>query len=76
VAVNSIRSSWGLDKEIESGGKNLSQGQRQLIGIARAVLRRSAIVVLDEATSSIDLTTSMELQGIIRKELQGATLFM
>ena len=41
-------SQWRLDTEIEAGGQNLSQGQRQLVGLARAVLRRSSIVILDE----------------------------
>jgi ABC-type multidrug transport system fused ATPase/permease subunit len=76
VTVDTPRAAWSLSMEIEPGGKNLSQGERQMMGIARALLRRSAIVILDEATSSIDLTTSMELQRIIRKELDGRTLLM
>jgi ABC-type multidrug transport system fused ATPase/permease subunit len=42
------RHQWSLETEIEAAGKNLSQGQRQLIGLARTLLRRSAIVILDE----------------------------
>ena len=44
---------WTLETQIDTGGRNLSQGQRQLVGLARAILRRSAIVILDEVTSSI-----------------------
>ena len=43
---------WRLDIEIEAGGQNLSQGQRQLVGLARAVLRRSSIVILDEVSNA------------------------
>lgn len=59
---------------MESGGSNISQGQRQLIGIARAVLRRSSVVILDEATASVDAETAAEVQAVLREELRGATV--
>ena len=68
------RQGWTLTTNIESGGGNLSQGQRQLIGIARAVLRRSAIVILDEATASIDYETSMSIQQVLRDEMTESTV--
>lgn len=65
---------WGLNSAIDAGGKNLSQGQRQLVGIGRAVLRRSGLVILDEATASIDRGTAAMVQRILREELAQSTV--
>lgn len=65
---------WSLITPIEPGGKNLSQGQRQLIGLARAILRRSSIIIMDEATASIDIDTAWEIQRVLREELKGSTV--
>jgi ABC-type multidrug transport system fused ATPase/permease subunit len=65
---------WTLETQIDSEGKNLSQGQRQLVGLARAILRRSAIIIMDEATASIDLDTSAEIQRVLREELRESTI--
>ncbi|EDN93394.1 hypothetical protein SS1G_09260 [Sclerotinia sclerotiorum 1980 UF-70] len=68
------RHNWTLDTNIDSGGKNLSQGQRQLVGLARALLRRSSIVIMDEATASIDKETAGKIQEVIREELVQSTV--
>ncbi|KAI9742860.1 MAG: hypothetical protein M1818_003589 [Claussenomyces sp. TS43310] len=68
------RYQWSLDTKIDSGGQNLSQGQRQLVGLARALLRRSPIVILDEATASIDMETAMQIQQVLREELKDSTV--
>ncbi|KAI4171387.1 MAG: hypothetical protein LQ343_004343 [Gyalolechia ehrenbergii] len=68
------QTSWSASTPVSAGGKNLSQGQRQLVGLARAVLRRSSVVVMDEATASIDEGTAREVQRVLRRELKGSTV--
>ncbi|PIL25024.1 ATP-binding cassette transporter [Ganoderma sinense ZZ0214-1] len=64
VFVESLQG--GLDATVKEGGSSLSAGQRQLLCFARALLRKSKILVLDEATSAVDLDTDLAIQEIIR----------
>jgi subfamily B ATP-binding cassette protein MsbA len=63
----------GLNTMVSEGGGNLSVGQRQLINIARTLLRRPKIIILDEATSSVDPYTESILQEALKKLLRGRT---
>ena len=63
----------GYDTMLTEGGGNLSQGQRQLIAIARAVLADPKILILDEATSSIDTRTEVHIQEAMLALMKGRT---
>ena len=66
----------GYDTEISEGGGNLSQGQKQLLCIARAMLTNPSVLILDEATSSIDTLTEIRVQKAFAKMLKGRTSFV
>ncbi|MGE4215319.1 MAG: ABC transporter ATP-binding protein [Anaerotignaceae bacterium] len=66
----------GYNTVLTDGGGNLSQGQRQMISIARAILSDPAILILDEATSSVDTRTEMKIQEAMHNLMQGRTNFV
>ncbi|MBQ3665036.1 MAG: ABC transporter ATP-binding protein [Lachnospiraceae bacterium] len=66
----------GYETEIEQGGANLSGGQRQRLCIARAILKKSKILILDDSTSAVDTATEAMIRKALKDELQGMTKIM
>jgi ATP-binding cassette, subfamily C (CFTR/MRP), member 1 len=69
-----IRTRSGLDTVIEEGGGNFSAGEKQLMNISRTLLNPRPIVLVDEATASIDLKSDDMLQKVLKEQLQHSTI--
>lgn len=65
----------GLDALVEQGGKNFSGGQRQRLTIARALVKKPEILILDDSASALDYATDAALRREIREKMQGTTVF-
>src|SRR5690606_16703533 len=66
----------GYHTQLSERANNLSQGQRQLLAIARAILADPAILILDEATSSVDTRTEARIQTALLRLMEGRTSFV
>ena len=63
----------GYDTHIEQGGANVSGGQKQRLCIARAILRRPRVLILDDSTSAVDTATDAKIRSALRQALPGST---
>ena len=66
----------GYQTEVEQRGKNLSGGQKQRVSIARTLIRKPQILILDDSSSALDMATESKLQGAIKEQMKGSTIIM
>ncbi|CAE6413166.1 unnamed protein product [Rhizoctonia solani] len=72
--TGSGRTIFTLETKVSEGGNNFSQGQRQLLSMARALLRKSSVIIMDESTASVDFETDAKIQTTIREEFNQSIL--
>src|SRR5204862_5029891 len=71
-----LRLEGGYETQLQERGTRLSLGQRQLVALARALLADPGLLILDEATSSVDIGTERKIERALRTLLQGRTAFI
>jgi len=75
-ATSVVKDKGGLDAEIEAGGRNLSGGQRQRLTIARALVKKPDILILDDSASALDFATDASLRQALRRDIADTTVFI
>lgn len=73
-AIDDVNLQIGLDHQLNNSGKNISVGERQLLGLCRALLSKNKIILFDEATAGIDNNTDLKIQKIIKSRFIGCTI--
>eukprot|EP00929_Paragymnodinium_shiwhaense_P018512 TRINITY_DN12931_c0_g1_i5.p1 TRINITY_DN12931_c0_g1~~TRINITY_DN12931_c0_g1_i5.p1 ORF type:complete len:1264 (+),score=309.55 TRINITY_DN12931_c0_g1_i5:146-3937(+) len=74
IGLSSMRSTFSLLEEVKESGSNFSLGERQLLCMARAMLRRNPVMLLDEATASMDVESDARLQKVLRNDMRSCTV--
>ena len=76
MALKQIEDDSLLNYQIQAGGENLSSGEKSLLCICRAILRKNKIVILDEATANIDIETEQVIQKLIKESFKNCTMIV